>query len=335
MVVLAVTALVVTVAVLAYVAGRRTVPSDAPAGLANLPAELRRVTELVHDLELDRAEQFGALDARLRAAGEQTAVLADTTARLREALASTRVRGQWGERMADDVLRLAGFVENVNYRKQTRVAEGGVPDFTFLLPRGLELHMDVKFPLDNYVRFLEVLSDLDRRRYRDAFLRDVRARVKELAARAYLAADDTVDCLLLFIPNEQLYAFIHEHDTGLLDDAMRSRIVLCSPLTLFAVLAVVRQAVDNFVLERTSEEILDLLGAFTRQWEKFARQMDRMGQRLEGAQKEYEGLATTRRRMLERRLDQIEALRRRRALEPAAADLAALDDPEPARITPL
>ena len=29
--------------------------------------------------------------------------------------------GQWGERMAEDVLRLAGFVENVNYVKQTQL----------------------------------------------------------------------------------------------------------------------------------------------------------------------------------------------------------------------
>ena len=37
--------------------------------------------------------------------------------------------------MADDVLRLAGLVEGVNYRKQTSVAGGGIPDVTFLLPR--------------------------------------------------------------------------------------------------------------------------------------------------------------------------------------------------------
>jgi len=53
--------------------------------------------------------------------------------------------------MAEDVLQLAGFVENVNYVKQKTLAAGSRPDFTFLLPRKLTLNMDVKFPLDNYL----------------------------------------------------------------------------------------------------------------------------------------------------------------------------------------
>ena len=59
--------------------------------------------------------------------------------------------------MAEDVLRLAGFTEHVNYRKQTQVGGGtGRPDYTFDLPKGHVLYMDVKFPLASYLRYLEV-----------------------------------------------------------------------------------------------------------------------------------------------------------------------------------
>ena len=54
----------------------------------------------------------------------------------------------------------------------------GRPDYTFLLPNGLVMHMDVKFPLDNYVRYLEARTDLERDAFRDQFLRDVRDRVQ-------------------------------------------------------------------------------------------------------------------------------------------------------------
>jgi DNA recombination protein RmuC len=170
--------------------------------------------------------------------------------------------------------------------------------------------MDVKFPLDNYLRFLEAGSDLDRRRHRDQFLRDVRDRVRELTARGYLdATTETVDCLLLFIPNEQVYAFVQEHDHAVLDEALRAKIVLCSPLTLFAVLAVVRQAVDNFRLERTSNEILALLSEFSCQWEKYVLQLEKVQARFDGVAKEYAALMTTRHRALQRPLDKIETLR--------------------------
>jgi DNA recombination protein RmuC len=212
---------------------------------------------------------------------------------------------------AEDVLRLSGFLEGVNYRRQATLAEsGGRPDYTFLLPNGLVMHMDVKFPLDNYVRHLEASNDVERASARDQFLRDVRNRVKELTSRGYLdAGDETVDCLLLFIPNEQVYAFVQEHDRAVLDDALRDKIVICSPMTLYAVLAVVRQAVDNFRLERVSNEILGLLGEFARQWEKYVTQLDGVQHRFEQVSKDYSALMTTRHRALQRPLDKIEALR--------------------------
>jgi DNA recombination protein RmuC len=279
--------------------------------LASMTGELGKVGELVRGLEADRRKSFGALANELQRQHEGLVSLSENTRELREALVSSKARGQWGERMAEDVLRLAGFIEGVNYRKQKTLDSAGRPDYTFLLPNGLVLHMDVKFPLDNFLRFSDASNDVERAGYRNQFLRDVRDRVKELTTRGYLdAAEETVDCLLLFIPNESVYAFVQEHDRAVIDDALRQKIVLCSPLTLYAVLAVVRQAVDNFRLERTSNEILALLGEFSRQWEKFAAQLDKVQSRFEQVAKEYAALMTTRHRALQRPLDKIESLRR-------------------------
>jgi DNA recombination protein RmuC len=286
--------------------------------LASMNGELGKVSELVRELEHDRHKAFGALTNELQRQHEGLNALSENTHQLREALANSRARGQWGERMAEDVLQLAGFLEGVNYRKQATLAGAGRPDYTFLLPNGLVMHMDVKFPLDNYVRYLEATNDVERARLRDHFLRDVRDRVKELTNRGYLdAADETVDCLLLFIPNEQVYSFVQENDRDAIDDAMRNKIVLCSPLTLYAVLSVVRQAVDNFRLERTSNEILALLRDFSLQWEKYSAQLDRVQQRFDGVAKEYTALMTTRHRALQRPLDKIDSLRLE---EPALVD---------------
>jgi DNA recombination protein RmuC len=283
--------------------------------LGSMTNELGKVSDLVHSLERDRHRAFGELANELRRQHEGLNTLSEHTQQLREVLSSSQARGQWGERMAEDVLRLAGFLEGVNYRKQTSLPGTGRPDYTFLMPNGLLLHMDVKFPLDNYVRYLEAGNDIERVARRDQFLRDVRDRVKELTTRGYLdATDETVDCLLLFIPNEGVYSFVQEHDREILDDALRNKVVLCSPLTLYAVLAVVRQAVDNFRLERTSNEILSLLGEFARQWEKYATQLDKVQQRFEGVAKEYAALMTTRHRALQRPLDKIESLRQEPSL---------------------
>ncbi|MBM3942117.1 MAG: DNA recombination protein RmuC [SAR202 cluster bacterium] len=105
--------------------------------LTEMKSELGKVSTLVSELEKDRTLKFGELTSQLKMVGDQTALLTSTANTLREALANTRVRGQCGERMAEDILRIIGFQEGINYHKQKTV-EGGHsrPDFTFLLPGG-------------------------------------------------------------------------------------------------------------------------------------------------------------------------------------------------------
>jgi DNA recombination protein RmuC len=295
---------------------------------SGINAELVQLRTLVTELQSERARQHGEVVSKLEQATKVTSELSRTTSGLREALANSRARGQWGERMAADVLRAAGMVEGVNYRRQVAMVGGRVPDFTFLLPKGLEMNMDVKFPIDNYLRYLDAVSDSDRSSALSAFQRDVRSRVKEITTRDYIDPERTVDHVLLFIPNESVYSFIHENDSELLDRAMAEKVVMCSPTTLFAVLAVVRQAVDNFQLERTSGEILTCLTRFRKQWDKFSEQVDRVGKSLTASQRAFDDLDGTRRRQFERELDRIDALQSAVGLESDEGDG---DDDAPVR----
>lgn len=287
--------------------------------LESLRGDMRKLEETLASFERDRTQKYGELREQLSQTAEFTRRLQETTQGLREALSSSKARGQWGERMAEDILRLAGLVEGVNYLKQRSLEiEAGRPDYTFLLPRGLKLHMDVKFPLDNYLRYRESGQTAEASVYRDRFLRDVRARIREVTTRAYIhPAENTLDYALLFIPNEQVYAFIQEEDRSLLDDALKNHVVLCSPLTLYAVLLVIRQAVDSFKLEQKAAEILSALGIFEKQWEAFVHSLEKTHKRMEDVRKEFEHLLTTRRNLLERALRTLDDLRKEKS--PAAS----------------
>ena len=286
--------------------------------LEGMKTDLRKVEDLMQSLEKDREQKFGQVASQLKHTAEQTALLQETAHQLRQALSSTRARGQWGERMAEDVLRLSGFIEGVNYLKQKALeTAAGRPDYTFPLPQGRKVNMDVKFPLDNYVRFLECDRDAGREALKVQFLRDVKARIKEVTTRDYINPEEnTLDYVLVFIPNEQVYAFINENDRSLIDEALRNKVILCSPFTLYAILAIIRQAMDNFKMEETAGSMMKLMGTFNKQWGLFVRSMEKMGKKLDEAQSEFQGLTATRRNQLERPLRQIEDLRQQRGLEP-------------------
>ena len=279
-------------------------------------AQLSKIGELISSLQKERSEEQGKVVESIENAIEVTRALQATTGSLREALASPKARGQWGERMAEDVLRAAGFVEGINYHQQTS-SEGGIPDFTFPLPKARVLHMDVKFPVDNYLRFLEADANADRdsaERYRKTFRKDVRAKIKELADRGYADPEDSLDYVLLFIPNEAVFGFINGDDPELIDFAMRLKVVLCSPSTLFANLATIRKAMDSFMLERKGDEILECLAGFRKEWGKFSEHVDKVGNQLSTLNNGFEQLSGTRRNVMERQLRRVDELEAQRQI---------------------
>ncbi len=287
--------------------------------LLQVSTAIKEMTTFVQRIDKTRSDSILELATVVKESRATIDALSSATGELSQALSSGQARGQWGERMADDILRVAGFIEGVNYRHNRQIEGGSTrPDFTFLLPQERVLHMDVKFPLAGYLRFLSAENDTERDAALKQFLSDVRQRVKEVTTRDYIdPANGTLDYVLVFIPNEQVYGFIHQNDAAILDDALRQRVVLCSPLTLFAVLAVIRQSVDNFLLTERTNEILGALGSFNSQWQKFQEAMDTVGKRIEATQSAYDNLRGRRTRTLDRQVRRVEALRVEAGIDPA------------------
>ena len=296
--------------------------------LARVTQSLTAVTDFVQRIDRERAQSIAGLATVMeenrrtmrelaQESRRQMQELGAETAQLSSTLSGGQTRGQWGERMAEDVLRVAGLHEGLNYRKNRQTGEGGGrPDYTFLLPQDRVLHMDVKFPLAGYLRYRDATADAERAAALRQFLGDVRQRIREVTSRDYIdTAAGTLDYMLVFIPNEQVYAFIHEQDAAIAEEALRQRVVLCSPLTLFAVLAVIRQSVESVRLEQHANEILAAIGAFQQEWANYQDAVDKLGKRLESATRAYDDLSGPRTRQLQRKLDKVDALREHAGVE--------------------
>ncbi len=236
-----------------------------------------------------------------------TKTLNEDTARLRAILSSSQQRGQWGERMVEDILQSIGLMEHINYTRQESVTSGGRPDFTFFLPKEKKLNMDVKFPLVHYENYLSAEDETTRAQEKNAFLKDVRSHIKTVSGREYIdPAAGTLEYVMLFIPNESIYGFINSEDHRLIDDALQNHVLLCSPLTLYAMLSLIHQAAQNFTMNERASEVMNLVAEFRKQWQKYVEQMDKLGRRIEGLTDDFQTLVTTRTRSLDRPLDKID-----------------------------
>ena len=83
------------------------------SSVSGLKDQLDQYQKLLRDLERDRAQKYGSLESELKNASMSTAKLQETTNNLNNILGNNQKRGQWGERMAEDIIRYAGLVEGV------------------------------------------------------------------------------------------------------------------------------------------------------------------------------------------------------------------------------
>jgi DNA recombination protein RmuC len=231
-----------------------------------------RLTELNDELQKLRdasSTQYGHMDKAI-------AGLAQRTDNLNEVLSSSQKRGQWGERLAEDILRSAGFVEGQNYSKQATIEGGGRPDYRFEMPPDRVLFMDVKFPLDQYMAYLNQTDEALRNQSKAQFLAALNGHVNALAKREYMdkSKENTIDYVLMFVPNESISSFIHEADPNMIDNALNKKVVFCTPLTLYAFLVVIRQAADSFHTERTAADIMQRINLFQKEWTNYTNAVD-------------------------------------------------------------
>jgi len=253
-------------------------------------------------------KQTTELTGQMEASKIGISELSDTTTQLRQILSSSQARGQWGERMVEDILAFIGLTEGINYEKQSQEGSDR-PDFKFKLPDGKHINMDVKFPLSHYEKYISSENEAEQESEKKAFLKDVRNHIKEISGRSYIDPNaGTVDYVIMFIPNESIYSFLNKEDHNLIDFSLSKKILLCSPVTLYAILSLIRQAVSNFHMEEKAGEVQKLVITFREQWDKFIDKLEALGKTLGTVSNHYEDLAGTRRRALEKPMDKITEL---------------------------
>ena len=254
-------------------------------------------------------KQSNELNSSLNQNRAETSKLRDTTVRLNKVLSSSQKRGQWGERMVEDILQILGFVENVNYKKQVVIKSGERPDFTFLLPKQKKINMDVKFPLEHYENYINANDKVVISSERKDFLSDVKNHIKSISNKEYIdISDGTLDYVLMFIPNESIYSFINKEDQSIIDFALNNKVLLCSPMTLYAILGLINQATRNFVIEQKASEVMSLMNKFKVQWQKYSELLLKFGRSINTVQNDYDNLVGTRKTALERPLKDIEEI---------------------------
>ncbi|GAA1732566.1 DNA recombination protein RmuC [Aeromicrobium alkaliterrae] len=241
-----------------------TARTDADEGLvlqalAPVHETLRTMQKTVSDLEQQRHAQHGQLAEQLR----HTQATAERSREAAEALASAMsnnsARGVWGETQLRTLVESAGLLHRVDFDTQATIsAESGMrrPDMVLHLPGGKCMAVDAKAPLTAFLQ-AGAGGAVDRDALLTEHAKAVRAHVDALAAKQYWTGlESSPEFTIAFIPSEPVLAAALERDPSLLEHAFARRIVLASPVSLWAVLKTVALTWQQQALSDDARQLL-------------------------------------------------------------------------------
>ncbi|GIW62951.1 MAG: DNA recombination protein RmuC [Patescibacteria group bacterium] len=268
---------------------------------------INRIESHIQQTDKERISSFSRLQEAITKQIQQVDKLTITAEALSKVLSNNQMRGQFGEQVAENLLKMSGFVKGTDYNVNTAQSSNtSRPDFSIFLPDRTKINVDVKFPYQNLKKAVETNDKEERRRLLKVFEGDVKKKIKEVAGREYINPDDkTVDFVILFIPNESIFSYIYEKMTDIWEEAMKNKVVLAGPFSFTAILRMIKQAYDNFKFQQNIHEIIALIKRFQSEFDKFSTEFEKMETYINRLQNQYNAIKTTRANALTRVVDKI------------------------------
>lgn len=271
--------------------------------------DLQTSKSLLKESDEARIATFSSIVKELEMHRSAVTDLRGSTDELKRILSNNQLRGQFGEQVAENLLKMAGFVTGVDYLfNKAQDSQDTRPDFTVLLPDGMKINIDAKFPYSALLKMSETENRGEKDQHKKQFALDVRQKVKQASERGYINPEDkTVDFVILFIPNEMIFSFIYDQLNEVWEEAMQKKVILAGPFSFTAILRIVKQAHSNFRYQNNLQQVIGLIQKFESEYEKYSDAVDMLGDRIQSAAKQFEAVSGTRSRALTRVINQIKS----------------------------
>lgn len=275
--------------------------------ISEIRRDLRRNEERLLKTEEERIKTFSSLKQELESYKKITGDLKLSADKLKNLLSNNQMRGAFGEQVAENLLKMAGFVIGQDYIcNEAQETKNTRPDFTIFLPDKTKINIDVKFPYSSLVKYVEAEEKTEKEKYKKLFESDVKTKIKQVSTRDYINPEErTVDFVILFIPNEMIFSFIYDKMNNVWEEAMNKKVILAGPFSFTAILRMVKQAYTNFRYQENLQQIIGLIQKFDSEYQKFSEEVDKLGDRITSASRQFDTVATTRNRQLTSVVDKI------------------------------
>jgi DNA recombination protein RmuC len=216
----------------------------------------------------------------------------------------SKVQGDWGETVLDELLQAQGLTQGVQYDVQTyiRDAQGNIiksddgammrPDIILHLDQRREVVIDSKVSLTAFMDYVNADTDEKRDQALKAHIDSIVKHVKELSTKDYSSYIQPpkvkMDYVIMFVPNTGALWTALNTQPDLWRKAMEKNVYIADEQTLYAALRIIKltwtqieQAQNHQKVYALADEIMDRVGQFVKHYQN-------IGKALDNAKKAYD-----------------------------------------------
>lgn len=249
-----------------------------------------KMKQTMADTTLKQTEMSSVLKDNIERSMQQAMAAKKSAEELANALKhGSKVQGDWGEAVLDELLTSQGLVRGIHYDTQAviRDAQGNTvhtddgatlrPDVILHLDQRREVIIDSKVSLTAFLDYANADNEADRQRFLKTHIDSLQKHVKELSTKDYSAYVQPpkvrMDYVIMFVPNTGALWTALNAQPDLWRKAMEQNVFIADEQTLFAALRIIsltwtqiRQAENHEQVYRLANEMLDRVGQFMKKY---------------------------------------------------------------------
>ena len=216
----------------------------------------------------------------------------------------SKVQGDWGERVLDELLESQGLTQGVHYETQATIrdAAGNVvrtdtgsnlrPDVIMHIDNNREIIIDSKVSLTAFMDYINAENEEERQKHLKAHVDSIQKHVKELSKKDYSsyikAPKVRMDYVIMFVPHTGALWTALNAQPDLWRKAMEMNVFIADEQTLFAALRMINLTWTHIAQAENHEKVYELANEILDRVGKFMKNYESIGKAIENAQKAFD-----------------------------------------------
>lgn len=216
----------------------------------------------------------------------------------------TKVQGDWGETVLDELLEAQGLTRGIHYDVQSVIRDGNGevvkseegslmrPDVILHLDQRREVIIDSKVSLTAFIDYVNAETEDQRQQYLKAHIESLQKHVKELSVKDYSSyirpPKVKMDYVIMFVPHTGALWTALNAQPDLWRKAMDKNVFIADEQTLFAALRIINLTWTQITQVQNHEKVYALANEMLDRVGQFMKKYQALGKALDNAKSAYE-----------------------------------------------